>query len=140
MVTYILILLSYIKIPPRVKFQLKFQKNKKTKSNLCWCISHTIWVSRYTFRDGNPGVLIFTPLSMGSTLKEKNLLPMSKFFPLRVNPILEGFSVPGKQQKDTKVVSLCKHGYKTWKCTYTNQVLNNQGSLDQESSYMILHC
>ena len=37
------------------------------------------------------------PSRYGSTLKEKNLLPRSKFFSLRVDLILKALHCPGKQ-------------------------------------------
>ena len=38
----------------------------------------------------------------------KNLLPRSKFFPLRVDPILKGLHCPGKHRKSQKLFPFIK--------------------------------
>ena len=48
-------------------------------------------LSGCTFRGSNSTTSIFVS-QWGSTFKERNLLPRSKFFSLRVDPILEGGS------------------------------------------------
>ena len=70
-------------------------------------------------------------ITKGPTLNRKNLLlqeqilsvksrphSRSKFFLLRVDPILGGLHHLRSKQEVTKVVSLCKHGWKTWQCTH----------------------
>ena len=52
-------------------------------------------VNGYTFKGSNS----FINLHKGSNLKEKNLLPRSKFFPVRVDPILKRAVWSSKQQK-----------------------------------------
>ena len=42
------------------------------------------------------------PFSVGSTLQRKNLLHLELIFPLRLHPILERLSLPGKQIRNLK--------------------------------------
>ena len=61
----------------------------------------------YTFRGNNCHFYICFYLKEGLILKEKNLLLWSKFFPLRVNPILGGLCQLREQtQEVTKVCFL----------------------------------
>ena len=51
-------------------------------------------VSRYTNRGSNCVIFIFTSsINGGQHLKDRSCSSGSKFFPLRVDPILEGFVV-----------------------------------------------
>ena len=45
---------------------------------------------------------IFASVLLGSTLKGKNLLPRSKFFPVRLDPFSEGFIPQEKKQEFKK--------------------------------------
>ena len=58
-----------------------------------------IKVNGYTFRGSNSFILFFfaSHLFRGQHLKERICSPRSKFFPLRVDPILKGLHCPGKQ-------------------------------------------
>ena len=60
-------------------------------------------LSGCTFRGRNSTTSIFVS-QWGSTFKEKNLLPRSKFFCLRVDPILEG--VPNLLNANRKLVNI----------------------------------
>ena len=67
-----------------------------------------------TFRVSNPAIsLCGFCLNWGQLLKERICSKKSKFFPLKVDPILEGLSCPWKQtNKVTKIASLPKNGEK----------------------------
>ena len=56
--------------------------------------------------------MVLPPTWKGSTLKGKNLLQGSKFFPFRVDPFSEGLG----KQVGTKIVSLLRNGGKPTKC------------------------
>lgn len=73
------------------------------------------WVLRWGWADSNPVKYICHPYQLESTLTEKNLLPKSKFLPLKVefvpfreDSILEGFGIYKSKQCVAKIVSLQK--------------------------------
>ena len=63
-------------------------------ANFCH-IAEKIMVNGYTFRGSNSSIYFYLPSELGSTIKGKN--SWSKFFPLIVDPLLEGLHYSGKK-------------------------------------------
>ena len=75
-----------------------------------------IKADEYTLSGSNCVSFIFASLpNWGNCLKERICFKGSKFFPFRVDHILEEICCPGKQTGSDK--SICKNGGKTCKCT-----------------------
>ena len=73
------------------------------------CISSlNIKVNGYTFKGSNSTTITFSFFPLFSQVNGKNLLPRSKFSPLRVGPILKGLCYPGKQTGNHKSCFPCK--------------------------------
>ena len=73
----------------------------------------------YTIRGSNSAIFIFASLLNGGQLiKERICSNRSKFFPLRVDPLLDGFILSGRKQEVIKVVPLRKASRKAWKSTH----------------------
>ena len=76
--------------------------------HICICFKK----NEYTFRESNSAILISASILKGPTLEEKNLLLRSKFFPLRIDLVLQELHSQQKQTGSQENCSICKNGGK----------------------------
>ena len=72
-------------------------------------------------------------------LKERFCSPGSKFFPLSIDPLLEGLSIQRNKQEVVEVVPLSENGGKTWQCTLTPHLRTGMYVLVQLVELRLLH-